>query len=166
MENGKNELKSTFSTRYVYNSNFVNTNLLDKQYIDRLKSVCTYTSDSVSYSAMVKRKVLYNVQKATNDSVECSSRNPSRTARDSISRVDKIARGKITGQNGSPSNAKTGLCPNMKNVTGQRAPRVNTISCSMPHDINALAKTPTSKDHFLNLFLFFCLWTFMNCGTV
>ena len=130
MENGKNELKSTFSTRYVYNSDFVNTNLLDKQYIDRLKSVCTYTSDSVSYSAMVKRKVLYNVQKATNDSVECLSRNPSRTARDSISRVDKIARGKITGQNDSPSNAKTGLCPNMKNVTGQRAPRVNTIQSS------------------------------------
>ena len=130
MENGKNELKSTFSTRYVYNSNFVNTNLLDKQYVDRLKSVCTYTSDSVSYSAMVKRKVLYNVQKATNNSVEGSSRSPSRTARDSISHVDKIARGKLTGQNGSPSNAKTGLCPNMKNVTGQRAPSVNTIQSS------------------------------------
>ena len=130
MEKGKNELELTFSTRYVYNSNFVNKNLLDRQKIDSLKSVCTYISDNVSYSAVTKRKVLHNVQKTINHNVQCTSRIPSKTVSDPVSRVGKIVRGKIAGQNGSHGNGKTGLCPSMKNVTGQCAPQVNTIQSS------------------------------------
>ena len=130
MEKGKNDLELTFSTRYVYNSKFVNKSLLDKQYIDRLKSVCTYISDDVSYSAVAKRKVLHNVPKTITHNVQCTSRIPSMTVSNPVSRVGKIVRGKIAGQNCSPGNAKTGLCPNMENVTGQCAPQVNTIQSS------------------------------------
>ena len=65
MVHDKSGLTFNFQTRYFYNSNFVHKNLLDEQYICRLKSVCRHSTDNVSYSDVVKSKVLKSVNKST-----------------------------------------------------------------------------------------------------
>ena len=130
MVDDRNVLNLAFNTRYVYNSNFVNRKLLDRQYINRLKSVCKHTSQDVSYSDMVKRQVLHNSQKNDNQCVEGTSRVSSTTANSPIPRVGKIVEGKMTGQDGNPTSVRTGLCVNRKNFTDQCVTHVNTIKPS------------------------------------
>ena len=93
---GTNVLNQSYHTRYVYNSNFVHKNLLDRQYIDTLKSVCTYTSDSVSYSDIVKRKALQYVNKTGSQHIECTEEVLKVTVSKATPQRRKFIKGKIT----------------------------------------------------------------------
>ena len=45
----------SFTDRYCYNSNFVNSHLLNRDYIEKLKSLCRFVKPNVSYSEVAKR---------------------------------------------------------------------------------------------------------------
>ena len=61
MADHTSSLRANVRTRYIYNSTFVNRNLLDDQYICKLKSVYKYsTGNNSSYADVVKRKVLHS----------------------------------------------------------------------------------------------------------
>ena len=132
----KNMSNVTFRTRYVYNSNFVDRKLLEKQYIERLNSVCTYTSTDVSYSDMVKRKVLNNTTTIDNP-VQCTREMVNSTADNAIPRVAKTVRGRISKQNGNQNSVKTGLCFNTNEIMYQGVANTNTVipsaeACKLP----------------------------------
>ena len=44
-----------FADRYFYNSKFVNSRLLNSNYIQKLKSLCRFVKPNVSYSEVVKK---------------------------------------------------------------------------------------------------------------
>ena len=45
----------SFADRYYYNSNFVNSQLLNRDYIQKLKSLCRFVKPNVSYSEVAKK---------------------------------------------------------------------------------------------------------------
>ena len=49
-----------FNARIVYNSRFVNTDLFDRLYIQKLKSTCNHVTDNVLFSDVVKRNIVLN----------------------------------------------------------------------------------------------------------
>ena len=112
-------LTSCFQTRYFYNSNFVHKNFLDEQYICRLKSVCRRSNDNVSYSDVVKRKMLQSVERSTSQQLECRGQVTKNTVSRATPQRGKIAKGKTTVQYGHSSCSKTGLYFNTKKVTDQ-----------------------------------------------
>ena len=128
--NGTNVVNQSYHTRYVYNSNFVRRNLLDKQYIDRLKSVCTHTSDSVLYYDVVKGKALQYVSKTGSQHTECTGKVGKVNANKVAPQRGKLFKGKIARHFGNHTDVKTGLYSNTKEFTGQCLPHVNSIKPS------------------------------------
>ena len=59
MASNGNAIKA-FNTRTVYNSSFVDTDLFDRLYIQKLKSTCTYVKENVLFSDIVKRNIVLN----------------------------------------------------------------------------------------------------------
>ena len=87
---------------------------MDEQYICRLKSVCRRSTDNVSYSDVVKRKMLQSVDRSTSQQLECREQ----VTKNTVSRATPQG-GKIAVQHGDSSRSKTGLYFNTKKVTDQ-----------------------------------------------
>ena len=124
-----NSVKALMLVNYAIKSK-VHRNLLDKQYIDRLKSVCTHICDSVLYSDVVKGKVLQYVNKTGSHHTECTGKVVKVNVNKVAPQRGKLFKGKIARQFGNHTDVKTGLYSNTKEFTGQCLPHVNSIKPS------------------------------------
>ena len=123
-------LMENLCTRYIYNSTFVNRNLLDDQYICKLKSVYKYSIGNSSYADVVKRKVLHIFNKCSSQQSDCRRQVTRNTVNNAIPLRREITRGKVAGQYGNSSRGKTGLYGNADKAIKKYVSCVNSIKPS------------------------------------
>ena len=57
---GSNLVNRKYSDRFIYNSSFVNTELLQSNFVGSMLSVCEYVKPNVSSAVVLKRKNMYS----------------------------------------------------------------------------------------------------------